>query len=67
MRGPGEFFGTDQSGFTPFKIGNMVADIDIIREAKELASEIVKTDPGLYERLIENAASPLLNFKLAEV
>ena len=47
MRGPGEFFGTRQSGFFKFRIANMINDGKIIRRARETAFKIIKEDPSL--------------------
>tara|TARA_Y100001970_G_C14222791_1_gene853687 strand:- start:66 stop:2141 length:2076 start_codon:yes stop_codon:yes gene_type:complete len=47
MRGPGEFFGTRQSGFFKFRIANMINDGNIIRRARETAFKIIKEDPSL--------------------
>ena len=47
MRGPGEFFGTKQSGFFRFKIANMINDGDIIRKARKVAFNTIKIDPML--------------------
>ena len=47
MRGPGEFFGTKQSGFFKFRIANMINDGKIIRKARETAFKIMKEDPSL--------------------
>ncbi len=46
LRGPGDVFGTRQSGFEQFKLGTY-ADIDIISKAKDYAKEILDTDPDL--------------------
>ena len=47
MRGPGEFFGTRQSGFFKFKIANMINDGKIIRRARETAFKIINEDQSL--------------------
>lgn len=47
FRGPGEFFGTEQSGIPEFKIGNILTDISILRKTKDCAEEIFRDDPGL--------------------
>ncbi|MDP8231694.1 MAG: ATP-dependent DNA helicase RecG, partial [Candidatus Zophobacter franzmannii] len=47
LRGPGEFFGTKQSGLPVFKFANIVRDKGILSEAKELATRILKADPEL--------------------
>ncbi len=47
IRGPGEFFGTRQSGMPDLKIANIVRDAEIIPLAREIASGIIKADPEL--------------------
>ena len=47
LRGPGEVFGKRQSGFFQYKIADIAKDGEIIREARELAFDLVKIDPNL--------------------
>jgi len=47
LRGPGEFFGTEQSGFPRFKIANIVKDRDILESARELALSLIQEDYNL--------------------
>jgi ATP-dependent DNA helicase RecG len=53
MRGPGEFFGTKQSGLPVFQIADLVKDVDIMEIAREDAQRIVASDPHL--RSAENS------------
>ena len=53
LRGPGEFFGTRQSGIPEFKLANLVVDHDLLTLARREAFELVKQDPQL--RRAENA------------
>lgn len=46
LRGPGNIFGTDQSGFESFKLGSF-ADRDLISMAKDDAKGILDEDPDL--------------------
>jgi ATP-dependent DNA helicase RecG len=39
LRGPGELLGREQSGVPKFRFGNLVEDLDLIRQARELAAE----------------------------
>jgi ATP-dependent DNA helicase RecG len=41
LRGPGEFLGQRQSGLPKFRFGNLADDLDLIRQARELAAQIV--------------------------
>jgi ATP-dependent DNA helicase RecG len=47
LRGPGEIFGTKQSGFPDLKIADFVEDQDILRLARKAAFEVVSEDPSL--------------------
>lgn len=47
LRGPGEIFGTKQSGFPDLKIADFVEDQDILRLARKAAFEVVNEDPYL--------------------
>lgn len=47
LRGPGEFYGTRQSGMPDFRLANLVTDVDVIQQAREAAWEIVNADPHL--------------------
>ena len=56
IRGPGEFFGTRQSGLPKFKIANIISDATLLETAKSEAMELIKHDPKL-----EKAEHQLLN------
>ncbi|RKU30635.1 DNA helicase RecG [Candidatus Poribacteria bacterium] len=47
IRGPGEFFGTRQSGVPNFKIADIIHDTSLLEAAKQEAELLVKADPGL--------------------
>ncbi len=47
IRGPGEFFGTRQSGMPDLKIASIVRDSGLIAPAREAASDLIKRDPDL--------------------
>jgi len=46
MRGPGEFFGTRQSGLPDLKVAKL-SDVKVLEEARALAKEIFQEDPHL--------------------
>jgi ATP-dependent DNA helicase RecG len=50
IRGPGEFLGARQSGLPELKAGNIVRDMSIMKEAREEAFGVVRSDPGLSGR-----------------
>ena len=47
IRGPGEFFGTRQSGIPNFKIANIIHDATLLEAAKKEAELLIKADPAL--------------------
>jgi ATP-dependent DNA helicase RecG len=46
LRGPGEFFGTRQSGLPAFQIGNILRDADVLEIARNEATAFVKNPPS---------------------
>jgi ATP-dependent DNA helicase RecG len=47
IRGPGEFFGTRQSGMPDMKVANIARDVKIIEVARKEAFKIAEEDPTL--------------------
>jgi len=47
IRGPGELFGARQSGLPPFKVADLIRDLELLRLAREDAAEWVSKSPGL--------------------
>jgi len=47
IRGPGDFFGTRQSGMPEFKVANIVTDASVLADAREDAFALVADDPHL--------------------
>lgn len=47
LRGPGEFFGTEQAGLPAFRFANLITDQHILKKAKLDAFEIIENDPDL--------------------
>ncbi|HEY9165643.1 MAG TPA: ATP-dependent DNA helicase RecG [Candidatus Kryptonia bacterium] len=62
IRGPGEFFGTKQSGLPPLRLSDLIRDREIILQARKAAFKIADVDPhlrspqhqGLREVLLRN-------------
>jgi len=59
LRGPGEIFGTAQSGFDELKIASW-NNIELIKETKEVATDVVK-NPKKYPILTSNLHEALSN------
>ena len=49
IRGPGEFFGTRQSGLPDFKIANILRDTSLLEVAKTEANRLAEADPSLSQ------------------
>ncbi len=47
LRGPGEFFGTRQSGVPEFKLADMLRDFDILEQARTDAARLI-SDPDFW-------------------
>ncbi len=47
LRGPGNIFGTQQSGLPQFKYANLIEDQDLLEEAKQDAFNLITSDPLL--------------------
>jgi ATP-dependent DNA helicase RecG len=70
MRGPGDIYGTRQSGALDFKIADIVQDAALVEETKKAAELILSEDPGLthpnhrmlYQALHHNTQSNTLQW-----
>jgi ATP-dependent DNA helicase RecG len=49
LRGPGEFFGTRQSGLPDFRVAHILRDTPILIEARKEAFRLVEEDPALID------------------
>ena len=47
MRGPGDLYGTKQSGVLRFKLADIVADAGILEETRKAAQAVLAEDPSL--------------------
>ncbi len=57
LRGPGNIFGKEQSGFPELKYANIVEDSELIIRAKKIAFNIISKDPSLslpHHKLIKS-------------
>jgi len=58
IRGPGEFFGTRQSGIPELRMANLLRDVKILEAARKEAFSIIAIDPALERpehRLLRHA------------
>src|SRR5262249_17914768 len=49
LRGPGEFFGTRQSGLPQFRVADLLRDAAILEDARTEAQAIIASDPELKD------------------
>ena len=47
LRGPGQFFGTQQSGMPELRIADLLRDSGVLSESRQAAFALVKDDPAL--------------------
>ena len=47
LRGPGEFFGTRQSGLPDLRAANIIRDADLVEQARSEAFDLIQKDPVL--------------------
>jgi ATP-dependent DNA helicase RecG len=47
MRGPGDVYGTKQSGVIKFKLADIVLDAPILEQTRTAAIQLIEDDPGL--------------------
>ncbi|RKP55637.1 ATP-dependent DNA helicase RecG [Cohnella endophytica] len=45
IRGPGEFFGTKQSGMPEFRLANLLNDFEVLEQARDDAAELTASEP----------------------
>lgn len=50
LRGPGDFFGIRQHGLPEFKLANLLNDVNLLKEANQAATELIKKDPKLNNK-----------------
>ena len=48
QRGPGEFLGTRQSGYSALQLAS-ITDVKLIEKSRQLAEEVIQGDPDLSE------------------
>lgn len=53
LRGPGDFFGTQQHGLPQFRVANLYEDMDILKEAQSAAQGVMR-DPATYGAFLDH-------------
>ena len=64
LRGPGDFFGTNQHGLPTFKIADLTRDVNLLETAQKLSKRFLDADPRLEKP--ENAVLRELVGKIVE-
>ena len=49
LRGPGDLLGTAQAGLPPLKLGSLVNDAELMRQARVAAFLLLERDPHLED------------------
>lgn len=49
LRGPGNFFGREQSGAVPMRVADLADDAEVLGDVERLAEEILRSDPALSQ------------------
>ncbi len=53
LRGPGEFLGTRQHGLPQMRVGDLMTDMELLKEAQNAATLVLKNDPDLSHMSME--------------
>ncbi len=61
IRGPGNFFGTEQHGLSKYDVENIVNDVEIVQDVQIISKKIIKENPGLRGDDYKNLKNSILN------
>lgn len=61
IRGPGDFFGTRQHGLSKYEIQNIINDVEVVKEVKELSKNMLAENPGLHGSSYVNLKNEIMN------
>lgn len=50
LRGPGNFFGREQSGAVPMRVADLADDAEVLDDVERLAGKILRSDPTLSQK-----------------
>jgi ATP-dependent DNA helicase RecG len=45
LRGPGNLFSTEQTGFPPLRIADLVRDVEVLEFTRAQATQVIESDP----------------------
>jgi ATP-dependent DNA helicase RecG len=57
QRGPGEYLGSRQSGVSDLYMANLIRDMKLLEQTRQLAKDLYVSDNGLYNQLESYARS----------
>lgn len=60
LRGPGDFFGSRQSGLPVFRLGNLAHDLQLLRDAQSAAQDVVRNNMEKLPESLRNAVDSML-------
>ncbi len=61
IRGPGDFFGTRQSGLSKYEIQNIVNDIEVVERVQQISKKLITENPYLKGDEYKNLKSAIIN------
>lgn len=67
LRGPGDLFGIRQSGILDFKLGDVFQDAEVLKQASEAATQLMKQDPNLEKEENRNLKEYLNDYMTENV
>lgn len=60
LRGPGDFFGTRQSGLSKYEIQNIVNDIEVIESVHQISKKLMADNPNLKGEEYKNLKNAII-------
>lgn len=66
LRGPGQYLGSNQSGVSDLYMANLIRDMKLLEQSRQIAADLYKKDKELYDRL-EYHANKRFNLRLENI
>lgn len=60
IRGPGDFFGTRQSGLSKYEIQNIVNDIEVVENVQQISKKLMNENPHLKGEEYKNLKNAII-------